>query len=127
MARLIAQWIDNGIMIIAAFLLLRFYFKPEAKRLYKKKWILVGCGIMLLYSVIEIGLAYREHSKTRIPSRAKLEQTILANNTLAEANLVYCSPHGYSILVPKGYAHTHFTSGPFSLTASRDTSGLFVV
>lgn len=126
MASLITQWVDNGIMILAAFLLLRFYFKPGAKHLYKKKWVPFACVFMVLYSVVEIGLAYREHSKTRIPSKAELETAILANNTLAEADFVYRSPHGYSILVPKGYAYTHFASGAFSLTAIKDRSAVVV-
>lgn len=126
MTHLIAQWIDKGIMILAAFLLLRFYFKPGAKYLYKKKWVPFACVFMVLYSVVDIGLTYREHSKTRIPSKAELERTMLANNTLAEADLVYRSPHGYSILVPKGYAYTHFASGPVSLTVFKDNSTVVV-
>jgi hypothetical protein len=126
MARLIAQFIDNGIMLVAAAVLLRFYFKPEATRLYKKKWIPVSCAFMILYSLFEIGWAYREHLLNRLPTRQELDKTILANNTVADSDLQYSSPHGYSILIPRGYAYTEFASGPFSLTAIKNTSGLVV-
>ncbi|MBI2438859.1 MAG: DcrB-related protein [Lentisphaerae bacterium] len=126
MTRLIVQWLDNGIMILAAILLLRFYFKPGVTWLYRKKWVAVAGAFMILYSVVEIGLAYRELTRKRVPSRAELEEAIQANNTLAQADLLYRSPHGYSILVPKGYAYTHFTSGSLSLTATRDTSAIIV-
>lgn len=126
MARLIAQFIDNGIMLVAAAVLLRFYFKPEATRLYRKKWIPFACAFMILYSLVEIGLAYRENLQSRLPTRQELEKTILANNTVADADLRYTSPHGYSILIPRGYAYTEFGSDPFSLTAIKGTSGLVV-
>ena len=126
MARLIAQFIDNGIMLVAAAVLLRFYFKPEATRLYRKKWIPFACAFMILYSLVELGLAYREHLQSRLPTRQELEKTILANNTVADSDLRYTSPYGYSILIPRGYAYTEFDSGPFSLTAIKGTSGLVV-
>ena len=126
MTHLIAQWIDKGITLLAALLLLRFYFKPGVKYLHKKKWVPFACAFLILYSVVEIGLAYREHLSTRIPSKAELETTIHANNTLAEADFMYRSPHGYSILIPKGYAYTHFASGPFSLTEIKDKSAIVV-
>ena len=126
MAVLIAQFIDNGIMMVAAAVLLRFYFKPVATRLYKKKWIPFACAFMILYSLSEIGLAYREHLQHRLPSQEELEETILASNTVVESDLLYSSPHGYSILIPKGFAYTEFTSGPFSLTAIEGTTGLVV-
>jgi hypothetical protein len=127
MARLIAQFVDNGIMLVAAAVLLRYYFKPEATRLYKRKWIPFACAFMILYSLFEIGLAYREHLQNRLPSRKELEERILANNTVAGADFQYRSPHGYTIKVPKGYAYTEFASGTFSLTAIKDTIGLVVL
>jgi len=126
MARLIAQFIDNGIMLVAAAVLLRLYFKPEATRLYKKKWIPFACAFMMLYSLFEVGAAYREHLQNQLPTRQELEKTILANNTVADSDFQYTSPHGYSILIPRGYAYTEFDSGPFSLTAIKGTSGLVV-
>ena len=126
MANLVAKCVDYGVMILAAFLLLRFYLKPGVKSLYQKKWVPFGCVFMLLYGGMEIGLAYRDYSRTRIPSRAELIKSIRADHTLAEADLVFRSPVGYSILVPKGYAYTSFASGPFSLTAIKDKSAIVV-
>jgi len=126
MIRLIAEWLDNGIMLLAALLLLRFYFKPGAKHLYRKLWVLLACAFMVLYSVIDIGMAYRERARTRVPSKAELQRAMLASNTIAEADLVYRSPHGYSILVPKGYRYTHFASGGVSLTAVNDECAVVV-
>jgi len=64
--------------------------------------------------------------QNRLPTQNELEETILANNTVADSDFQYSSPHGYSILVPREYAYTEFTSGPFSLTAIKGTSGLVV-
>jgi hypothetical protein len=126
MSNLIAKCVDNGVMILAAFLLFRSYLNPRVKSLYQKKWVPFGCVFLLLYGSIEIGLAYRDYSKTRIPSKAELIKSIRADHTLAEADLVFRSPAGYSILVPKGYAYTSFASGPFSLTEIKDQSAIVV-
>jgi len=127
MARLIAQCIDNGIMILAAALLLRYYFKPEAKRLYKKKWVLAGCIIMILYSVIELGLAYREHIGSRLPSRESVEKTIQNSGQIVSQDLMFSSEDGYQILIPSGYTYISSQAGGLSLTATREYSAFLVV
>ncbi len=127
MVRLLTQFIDNGIMLVAAAVLLRCYFKHEATQLNKRKWVPFAGAFLILYSLLEMGLDCREYLRNRLPSRKELEETILANNTIAVADMQYHSAHGYNILVPKGYAYTEFVSGPFSLTAIKGTAGLAVV
>jgi len=126
MERLIAQFINNGIMLIAAGVLLCLYFEPEMTRLYKKKWIPFACAFMIISSLIKMGLTYREYLHTRLPSRHELAKTILNKHTVTGDDLKFISPHGYSILIPRGYAYTEFDSGPFSLTALNGTSGIVV-
>ena len=126
MARLIAQWVDNGIMILAACLLLRFYFKPEAKRIYKKKWVLFACAFLILYSVVELALAYREHFQSRVPTRAEIEDTILADGLVLSTDQLYSSQDGYQVLVPAGYRRVEMQSGAVSLVAVKEGVSLLV-
>jgi hypothetical protein len=126
MPQLIGKCIDNGVMIIAGFLLLRLYFKPEAKQLYKKKWFPFACLVVILYNFVELGLSYHKYSNARIPSKAALLNAIHDNHTLAEADVLYRSPHGYSILIPKGYSYTTFSAVPISLVAIKDKSDIAV-
>ena len=126
MTRLIAQWVDNGIMIVAADVLLRLYFRPEAKRLYKKKWVLLCCTFMILYSVAELGLAHRKHFQSRVPSRAEVEKTILAEGVVFTADQIHSSQDGYEILVPAGYRRVEMASGAVSLVAVKEGVSLLV-
>jgi hypothetical protein len=126
MPQLIGKCFDNGVMILAGLFLLRCYFKPEAKQLYQKKWVPFACGFLILYNVVELGLSYHKYSNDRIPSKAELVNDIRGNHTLAEADVLYRSPHGYSILIPKGYSYTTFASGPMSLVAIKNKSDIAV-
>ena len=127
MVRFIAQCIDNGIMLIAAAILLRYYFKPNAKRLYKKKWVLAGCIFMILYSVVEFGLACREHFVSRIPSRESVEKAIRNSGQTASEDFAFSSDDGYEILIPSGYTYILSQAGGLSLTATKDYSAFLVV
>lgn len=126
MARLIAQWVDNGIMVLVACLLLRFYFKPAVKRLYRKKWVLFACVFMILYSVVDLALAYREHFQSRVPSRSKVEETILTDGVVLSTDQVYSSRDRYEILVPAGYRRVEMKSGAVSLVAVKEGVSLLV-
>lgn len=127
MAKLIAQFIDNGIIILAAALLLRYYFKPEAKRLYKKKWVLVVCILMILYSVVEFGLTYCEHTKARLPSRESVEKAIRIAGQIGAEDFIFASGDGYQILIPAGYTYLSSQTGGLSLTATKDDSAFLVL
>ena len=127
MVKFIAQCIDNGIMILAAALLLRYYFKPEAKRLYKKKWVLILCILLILYSVVEFGLTYRERITSRIPSRELVEKTIQKSGKLVSENFIFSSGDGYQILIPAGYTYISSQAGGLSLSATKDYSAFVVV
>ncbi len=126
MTKLIVQCIDNGIMIIAAAMLIRYYFKPEAKRLYKKKWVLVVCILLILYSVVDFGLAYREHITSRIPSRESVEKTIQKSGQIVSEDFIFASGDGYQILIPSGYTYTSSQIGALSLTATKDHSAFLI-
>ncbi len=127
MIKLIAQFADNGIMILAASLLLWYYFKPEAKRLYKKKWVLAACVLLILYNVIEFGAAYREHMASRLPSRESVEKTIQKSGQIAAEDFAFSSKDGFQILVPSGYTYLSSQAGGLSLTATRDNSAFLVL
>ncbi len=114
-------------MLIAAVILLRYYFKPDVKRLYKKKWVLAGCIFMILYSVVEFGLACREHFASRIPSRESVEKAIRSSGQTASEDFVFSSEDGYEILIPAGYTYILSQTGGLSLTATKDYSAFLVV
>jgi hypothetical protein len=126
MARLFAHWIDNGTMIIAAVLLLRFYYKPEAKRLYKKTWVLLVCVFLILYNAVDLGLAYRHHITSRLPSRESVEETIQSSGQFVPEDFVFSSRDGYQLLIPAGYTYVSSQPGGLSLTATRDHSAFLV-
>lgn len=127
MVKLIAQFIDNGIMILAAALLLRYYFKPEVKRLYKKKWVLVLCIGLILYSVVEFGLTWREHTQARLPSRESVEKAIQTAGQIVAKDFIFVSGDGYHILIPAGYTYLPSQTGGLSLTATKDDSAFLVL
>ncbi|MDD4872745.1 MAG: hypothetical protein PHR77_19505 [Kiritimatiellae bacterium] len=126
MTNLIAQFIDSGILILAAVLLLRYYFKPESK-FHRKKWVLAGCVLMILYSVIEFGMTYHKHAASRLPSRESVEKTIQNSGKTVTKDFKFSSKDGYQILIPSGYKYILSQSGGLSLTATKDYSVFLVV
>ena len=113
MVKIIIQCIDNAIMLLLAALLLRYYFKPEAKRLYKKKWVLAGCILLILYSVVEFGLAYRKHITSRIPSRESVEKTIRNSGQIVSKDFIFSSGDGYQISFPRDIRTFHLRLADF--------------
>jgi hypothetical protein len=126
MTHFIIQWIDTGIIILAAVLLLRFYFHPKVGWLYKKKWVLFVCAGMILYSLAEAGLGCRKYFSSRIPSRASLEKTIPGNGQAVTADFILSSGDGYELLIPAGYTYVTPRKGGLSLTATREYSAFVV-
>ena len=61
MGTMIAGWIDAAISLVAAGLFFRFYYTSTMARFYKKKWVIVVCGFLLLYSLIGVSNAYRTY------------------------------------------------------------------
>ncbi len=125
MANLIAQFVDSGILILAAGLLLWYYFKPETK-LYKKKWVLAGCALILLYSVIKLGMTCRKYAASRVPSKESLEKTIQKSGETADGNFTFSSKDGYQVLIPAGYKYIVPQSGGLLLAATKDNSVFLV-
>ena len=82
---------------------------------------------MILYSVIELGLAYREHIGSRLPSRASVEKTIQDSGRIVSEDFMFSSEDGYQILIPSGYTYISSQAGGLSLTATRDYSAFLVV
>lgn len=113
-------------MILLAALLLRYYFKPEVKRLYKKKWVLVGCILLILYSVVEFGMAYRKHITSRIPSRESVEKAIRNSGRVVSEDFIFSSGDGFQVLIPTGYTYVSSQVGGLSLTATKDYSAFIV-
>ncbi len=117
MGTLIAGWIDAAIAFLAAGLFFRFYSTSTMARFYKKKWVMVVCCFLLLYSLIGITNAYRKYVQGRPPTKAELQKAMAANSTLVDQDVVFNSPSGYTLVLPAGYAYTTYSSGAISLTA----------
>ena len=96
----ILNWADKGIMILAALLLLRYYFNPKNPRLYKKKWVLLASGFIFFYSIFNLVVAYKDYSESRLPSSEKLKETILSDGVILSEDITYSSSDGYQILIP---------------------------
>ncbi len=127
MTNLIAQSIDNGIMILAAALLLWYYFKPGTKQLYKKKWVLAVFILLILYNVAEFTLAGREYLAARLPSRESVGKTMQNSGQIVAKNFMFSSADGYQVLIPSGYKYVASQAGGLSLTATRDSSAFIVL
>jgi hypothetical protein len=117
MGTLIAGGINTAITFLIAALFLRFYYTSKMRHFYKKKWVIVACSFMMLYSIIGITHAYREYTQGRLPRKEELQKEIAAHNTLVDQDFVFNSPDGYTLVVPAGYAYTTFSSGAISMTA----------
>jgi len=126
MTSLVIPWIDNGIMIIVALLLLRFYFKPDAKRLYKKKWVLLICVGLIVYSVAEILWANQKYFRFRIPTLTEVNETMQADGVVLSSDQIFSSQDGYQILVPTGYQRVGMKSGAVSLVAVKEGASMIV-
>ncbi|HXZ44643.1 MAG TPA: hypothetical protein VEH53_07415 [archaeon] len=122
MGTLIAGWIDAAASLLAAVLFFRFYSTATMARFYKKRWVMVVCGFLLLYSLIGIINAYRKYIQGRPPTRGELQEAMAANNALVTQDVVFTSPDGYTLVLPAGYAYTTYSSGPISLTAIKKHS-----
>jgi len=119
MGTLIAGWVDIAILFFTAALFLKFYYTSKMSRFYKKKWVIVVCSFMILYSIIGIT---RNYSQGRLRTKADLQKGIAANSTLVDQDFVFNSPDGYTLVVPAGYAYTTFSSGAISMIAVKKQS-----
>lgn len=126
MTSLILNWIDKAIMILAALLLLRYYFNPKVSRLFKKKWVLFLCGFLFFYSIYEIVEHYRDYSSSQVPTSQKLKESIQSEGTLLSEDVTYSSLDGYEILIPAGYKYVQDLSKSLSLSAAREGAALLI-
>ena len=126
MISFILNWADKGIMILAALLLLRYYFNPANPRLYKKKWVLFASGFIFFYGIFNLVVAYKDYSESRIPSSEKLKETILSDGVVLSEDVTYSSSDGYQILIPAGYKYIKGQPGGLSLSAAREGAALLV-
>ena len=122
MGILVAEWIDKAITLFAVALLLKFYYTPNMSRFYKKKWVIVVCSFVMLYSIIAIARSYRNYNQGRLLTKAELQNAIAANNIPINQDFVFNSPDGYTLVVPAGYAYTTFSSGTISMVAVKKQS-----
>jgi hypothetical protein len=110
MTYIIAKSISLLISLIAAVVLLRFYFNPNSHNLHKKKWVLVLCIILLVYVVVRAyGLAiyYLDEYKTSRESG------------LATEDIIIETFDAYKILIPAGYEYQSNYDSPYSLILNR--------
>jgi len=114
-------------MILAALLLLRYYFNPKNLRLYKKKWVLFASGFIFFYGIFNLVVAYKDYSESRLPSSEKLKETILSDGVILSEDITYSSSDGYQILIPAGYRYVKGQPGAISLSAAREGAALLVV
>jgi len=127
MSPLLPSLIETATRVFGAGLLLRFYYKPELTLFYKKKWVLFGTGALFLYSAIDTWTAFQKQEDTVAFSQEELVQMVLDSDVLAEDDLLFKSPHGYTILVPAGFKYSHHESGALSMSAIKEGATLTVV
>jgi len=76
--------------------------------------------------VVELGLAYRKHVTSQIPSRASVEKAIQNSGQIVSEDFIFSSGDGYKILIPAGYTYISSQAGGLSLTATKDHSAFLV-
>jgi hypothetical protein len=122
MAALISGWTSAAITLFAAALFLTQY-TSKTSRLYKRKWVMAACLVMVLSSVVGITSVYRSDAQGKSPSRAEVQEALSTRGTLAEKDVTYDSPDGYSVTIPSGYVYTTYPSGNVSMTAVKKQPG----
>ena len=110
MPYIIAKSISLFISLIAAVVLLRFYFNPNRHNLHKKKWVLVVSVILIGYVFVRaygLTIYYLDEYKTSRESGRAAEDMVIETFD------------AYKILIPAGYEYQSSYDGPYSLIVKR--------
>lgn len=126
MRNIIAQWVSAVVGIIAACVLLRYYSRPRYVSLYRKKWVLLVCVVLMVYSGLGLISAHMKYKQTRVPDNRDILNAIREKGVVASADTIHTSRHGYEVLVPAGFRFAEIESGPVSLVATKDQISMLV-
>ena len=118
-----------GIIIglISAFIFFTLYSNPKAIFSYKKRWAIVACWFMVIYSLFGLTKSYQTFVKMHFPTKAEIDRAITYNGKIVKKEMLYKSPDGYTVLIPEGYAYSTHPSGAMSLVARKGDSIIVVM
>ncbi len=97
-----------------------YYFNKRQLRLHRKWWVLLVVLIFLALAGSETYKGFHQISAQRIPSNNELANA-LSNGSIASDELLFKSPDGYQILIPKGLTYAS-SSSVVSLIATNRNS-----
>lgn len=95
--------------------MISLYTNKRLVMFYKNKWIMYG---FVLFSGLAANQLYDYYKS--VTSEQK-EVSFEAQSILSDNNTLYISPHGYSIVIPKGYRYLASVDPKSSLYAERRT------
>ncbi len=121
------DFIDNGIMVIAAVFLLRSYYNQEKDRFYKNKGVFLISISLLIYCAVDLSIAYKDFSDKQLPTSHEIAETILTHGVALTENTLYSSKDGYQVLIPSGYKYIKDQSRNLSLSAIKKGAVLSVL
>ena len=100
-----------------------FYLAKRQPKFHKKWWVLLGVFILLALAGNEAYKGVHQYTAQRIPF--ELENSLSSSGSIASDELLFKSPDGYQILIPKGLTYTG-SKGIVSLMAmNRDSQKPF--
>lgn len=98
-----------------------FYLSKRQPRWYKKWWVLLGAFLLLALAGNETYKGVHQYAAQKIPTSNELANSLSSSGSIASDELLYKSPDGYQILIPKGLTYTG-SKGVVSLIAMNRNS-----
>ncbi len=107
------------LVIAAGFLL--YYFNKRQPKFHKKRWVILVVLIFLALASRETYKGIHLKMAQRIPTINELANSLSSSGSIASDEVLYKSPDGYQIVIPKGLTYTR-SEGVVSLIAMNKNS-----
>ncbi len=119
------KFVYAAIYLVIASGFLFSYFNKRQPKLHDKWWVLLGAFLLLALAGNEAYKGVHQYAAQKIPTINELANSLSNSGSIASDELLYKSPDGYQILIPKGLTYTG-SKGLVSLMAmNRDSQKPF--
>jgi hypothetical protein len=115
------MFVYAAVYLVIASGFLFYYFNKRQPKLYDKWWVLLVVLIFLALAGREAYKGVHQVAAQRIPSTNELENSLNNSGSIASDEVLYKSPDGYQILIPRGLTYTG-SKGVVSLIAMNRNS-----
>jgi hypothetical protein len=100
-----------------------YYFTKRQPGLHKKWWVLLCAFALLALGGNEVYKGVHQNAEQRVPPKDQLENTLSASDPVASSELLYNSPDGYQIIIPKGLTYTKPKSAASLIATNKNDPG----